>query len=40
MLLAAAGSGDIRDIALAPMTQRKQGSGVVGRLIAAMKGGF
>jgi cell division protein FtsA len=39
-LLAASGTGDIRDIALAPITQRKAASGMIGRLIAAMKGGF
>ena len=39
-LLAASGTGDIRDIALAPITQRKAASGMIGRLVAAMKGGF
>ena len=39
-LLAALGTGDIRDIALGPITQRKAASGMIGRLVAAMKGGF
>ena len=39
-LLAGSGSGDIRDIALAPIAQRKAAGGVMGRLISAMKGGF
>jgi len=38
--LAASGRGDIRDIALSPLTERKPATGMVGRLIAAMKGGF
>jgi cell division protein FtsA len=38
-MLADSGRGDIRDIAM-PVVQRKQGGGVFGRLIAAMKGGF
>ena len=38
--LAASGSGDIRDIALQPITDRKPASGMFGRLIAAMRGGF
>ena len=33
-------SGDIRDLALVGVTQKKQATGVVGRLIAAMRGGF
>ena len=37
--LAAAGSGDIRDIILGNMTEKKAPTGVFGRLIAAMKGG-
>jgi cell division protein FtsA len=37
--LAAAGSGDIRDIAN-PVSTRKTGNGMIGRLLAAMKGGF
>jgi len=39
-MLAASGTGDIRDIALGTVTQRKQASGMLGRLVAAMKGGF
>jgi cell division protein FtsA len=38
-LLASSGRGDIRDIAI-PVAQRKQSSGMFGRLIAAMKGGY
>ena len=38
-LLAASGSGDIRDI-MVPVTQRKASGGMIGRLISAMKGGF
>ena len=38
--LAGSGSGDIRDIALGTVTERKPATGMVGRLIAAMKGGF
>jgi cell division protein FtsA len=38
-LLAASGTGDIRDIAL-PAAQRKASAGMIGRLISAMKGGF
>jgi len=38
--LAGSGSGDIRDIALGSMTERKPASGVLGRFVAAMKGGF
>jgi cell division protein FtsA len=39
-LLAASGTGDIRDIALGTLTQRKPAKGMVGRLIAAIKGGY
>jgi len=39
-LLAGSGTGDIRDIALGPIAQRKQATGMVGRLISAMRGGF
>ena len=39
-LLAGEGSGDIRDLALVGVTQKKQATGMVGRLIAAMRGGF
>ncbi len=38
--LAGAPGGDLRDIALAPLTIRKPAAGMVGRLIAAMRGGF
>ncbi|HET7710002.1 MAG TPA: cell division protein FtsA [Sphingomicrobium sp.] len=38
--LAGSGSGDIRDIALGQVTQRKPPTGVVSRLIAAMRGGY
>ena len=38
--LAASGSGDLRDLALVGVTQRKPATGMVGRLIAAMRGGF
>ena len=39
-MLAGEGSGDIRDLALVGVTQRKPATGMVGRLIAAMRGGF
>lgn len=38
--LAGSGSGDIRDLALGRLTERKAASGMFGRLIAAMRGGF
>jgi cell division protein FtsA len=38
-LLASSGRGDIRDIAI-PVAQRRQSSGMLGRLISAMKGGY
>ena len=38
--LASSQSGDIRDLAKGKNTQKKQASGMVGRLIAAMKGGI
>ena len=38
-LLASSGRGDLRDIIL-PGIQKKQASGMFGRLIAAMKGGY
>uniref|UniRef100_UPI00286E3549 cell division protein FtsA n=1 Tax=Sphingomonas sp. TaxID=28214 RepID=UPI00286E3549 len=38
--LAASGRGDLRDIALTPLADRKPATGVIGRLVAAMKGGF
>jgi cell division protein FtsA len=39
-MLASSGSGDIRDIAVRSVAERKPGKGVVGKLIAAMRGGF
>ena len=39
-LLAGSGTGDIRDIAGSPISQRRQAKGVMGRLVEAMKGGF
>jgi cell division protein FtsA len=39
-LLAASGTGDIRDIAQGSLSQKKQASGMMGRLFAAMKGGL
>ena len=39
-MLAGEGSGDIRDLAMAGVTQRKTATGMMGRLIAAMRGGF
>lgn len=38
--LAASGTGDIRDLALGKTGERKAPTGVFGRLIAAMRGGF
>jgi cell division protein FtsA len=38
--LATSGSGDLRDLALGKLTQKKPASGMIGRLIAAMKGGI
>src|SRR5918993_202496 len=38
--LAGSGSSDIRDIALGTLTQKKPATGVFGRLIDAMRGGF
>jgi cell division protein FtsA len=38
--LAGSGSSDIRDIALGTVTQKKPATGVFGRLIDAMRGGF
>jgi cell division protein FtsA len=38
--LAASGSGDIRDLALVGVREKKPATGMVGRLIAAMRGGF
>jgi cell division protein FtsA len=39
-MLAAAGTGDIRDIALGPITRQTPAKGMFGRLVSAMKGGF
>ena len=39
-LLAAKGSGDLRDLALGTVAERKPSQGFVGRLLSAMKGGF
>ncbi|MDQ3245607.1 MAG: cell division protein FtsA [Pseudomonadota bacterium] len=39
-MMAGSGNGDIRDIALSPLTQRKPPTGMFGRLIQAMRGGF
>ena len=39
-MLAGAGAGDIRDLAIGAVKERKPATGMVGRLIAAMKGGF
>ncbi len=39
-MLAAGGTGDLRDLALGSVADRKQGQGFIGRLVAAMKGGF
>ena len=39
-MLAGEGSGDIRDLAMAGVTHKKPATGMMGRLIAAMKGGF
>jgi cell division protein FtsA len=39
-LLAASGTGDVRDIALTPVAKGPPGKGMIGRLLAAMKGGY
>jgi cell division protein FtsA len=39
-MLAGSGSGDIRDLAMGSGKERKPATGMVGRLIAAMRGGF
>ena len=39
-MLAGAGSGDIRDLAMGAGRERKVATGMFGRLIAAMRGGF
>jgi len=38
--LASSRSGDIRDLAMSKSSQKKQASGMMGRLLAAMKGGI
>jgi cell division protein FtsA len=38
--LAANGSGDLRDIILKPLAERKPAAGMIGRLVAAMRGGY
>lgn len=39
-MLAGSGSGDIRDLALTAAREKKQATGMLGRLVSAMKGGF
>jgi cell division protein FtsA len=39
-MLAAGGTGDLRDLALGTVIEKKTGQGFVGRLVSAMKGGF
>jgi cell division protein FtsA len=39
-MLAGSGSGDIRDLALGSGKERKAATGMLGRLISAMRGGF
>jgi cell division protein FtsA len=39
-MLAGSGTGDIRDLALGSGKERKAATGMVGRLVAAMRGGF
>ena len=39
-MLAGAGSGDIRDLAMGAVRERKPANSMFGRLIAAMRGGF
>ena len=38
--LAAGGTGDLRDLALGTVIERKSSQGFIGRLVSAMKGGF
>jgi hypothetical protein len=38
--LASSRSGDIRDLAMGKITQKKPANGMIGRLFAAMKGGI
>jgi cell division protein FtsA len=39
-MLAGSGTGDIRDLALSSAKEKKQATGMLGRLVSAMKGGF
>jgi cell division protein FtsA len=39
-MLAGSGSGDIRDLAMGSGKERKPATGMIGRLVAAMRGGF
>jgi hypothetical protein len=39
-MLASTGTGDIRDLALGAVKERKPATGMIGRLVAAMRGGF
>jgi cell division protein FtsA len=39
-MLGAGGSGDLRDLALGTVIDKKSGQGFIGRLVSAMKGGF
>jgi hypothetical protein len=39
-MLGAGGSGDLRDLALGTVIEKKTGQGFMGRLVSAMKGGF
>jgi len=39
-MLAAGGSGDLRDLALGTVIDRRPSQGFIGRLVSAMKGGF
>jgi hypothetical protein len=39
-MLAAGGTGDLRDLALGAVADRKSSQGFIGRLVSAMKGGF
>jgi hypothetical protein len=39
-MLAAGGAGDLRDLALGAVAERKPSQGFLGRLVSAMKGGF
>jgi hypothetical protein len=39
-MLAGTGAGDIRDLAIGAAKERRPATSMVGRLIAAMRGGF